>query len=103
MCLWQKDIKLLNDFSFHSYENGILNKDAVFLFHRKDLVILTYESEYLYYEIKTLREDAHSRGKKMSLTRPRPAREFRKRNSLFLLLPGAGCYNLNLCDLISAL
>ena len=55
MCLWQKDIKLLNNFSFHSYENGILNKDAVFLFHRKDLVILTYEREYLSYEIKTLR------------------------------------------------
>ena len=75
MCLWQKDIKLLNNFSFHSYENGILNKDAVFLFHRKDLVILTYESERLSYEIKTLREDR----------------------------TGAGCYNHNLCDLISAL
>ena len=27
-----------------------------FLFHRKDRVILTYESEYLSYEIKKLRE-----------------------------------------------
>ena len=34
--------------------------------------------------LKRSAKDAHSREKKMSLTRPRSAREFRKRNSLFL-------------------
>ena len=48
-----------------------------FLYHRKNLDTLICESVHLSYDIKTLREDAHSRDKKMSLKRPRSAREFR--------------------------
>ena len=54
---------------------------SFFLYHRKDRDALIYKSVHLSYDIKTLREDAHSRDKKMSLKRPRSAREFRKRNS----------------------
>ena len=51
----------------------------LFSYHRKDALIC--ERTHLSYDIKTRREDAHSRDKKMSIKRLRSAREFRLRNS----------------------